>query len=300
MASFGRQQNLLTNYKQNSPYYLPPAHTLKLVGGPKNPRHRRLWSALHLPGESHGWHAADDWWEGITRSRTPCATSGSMRWAWAVSSNPFVNPQITTNSCPTGQTCIAVDPADGDNGSTTTTTAGSAPTYPMNRVYSPDQRAAQRYRLHYDVEQGDQAGLQVHYCAVDLRLPVLRLKPNPGGTTLPNDVTFQRGRHQQVSASVAHLGNEELGCSGPEQEQRHSWQGGVAPSEQQAVIQGVGCWGTVLRRVPGGKVKRTFRCDAICKIGARVIQRWLARKCAPCIQKVARCGRNNRRPILPR
>jgi len=53
-------------------------------------------------------------------------------------SNPFINPQITTNSCPTGQTCIAIDPADGDNTTTTTTTAGTIATYPMNRVYNPD------------------------------------------------------------------------------------------------------------------------------------------------------------------
>ncbi|MEO6603181.1 MAG: hypothetical protein ABIQ16_25065, partial [Polyangiaceae bacterium] len=29
------------------------------------------------------------------------------------------------------------DPTDGDNGSGTTTTSGSSPTYPLNRLYDP-------------------------------------------------------------------------------------------------------------------------------------------------------------------
>ena len=51
-------------------------------------------------------------------------------------SNPYINYTVTTNSCPAGRTCVAVDPSDGDNAATSTTTAGaSSPTYPMNRVY---------------------------------------------------------------------------------------------------------------------------------------------------------------------
>jgi hypothetical protein len=38
------------------------------------------------------------------------------------------------SGCPSGKTCIAIDPLDGDNASTNTTSAGSAPTYPQNRV----------------------------------------------------------------------------------------------------------------------------------------------------------------------
>jgi len=49
--------------------------------------------------------------------------------------NPYIG-YITTNipGCPAGKQCIAIDPTDGDNGSTSTTTAGSAPSYPMNRA----------------------------------------------------------------------------------------------------------------------------------------------------------------------
>ena len=60
-------------------------------------------------------------------------------------SNSYISPKIGDSSvlstCPTingvKQMCIAVDPTDGDNGSTSTTTAGSAPTYPKNSVYDP-------------------------------------------------------------------------------------------------------------------------------------------------------------------
>jgi hypothetical protein len=136
VASFGRQQNLITNYKQNSPYYLPPAHKLTLVGGPKDlgigacgPHY--IFQVNHTDGTPLTT------WEGYTIANDLCYF-GFNALGVGCGSNPFVNPQITTNSCPTGQTCIAIDPADGDNGSTTTTTAGANPVYPMNRVYSPD------------------------------------------------------------------------------------------------------------------------------------------------------------------
>ncbi|HYQ00253.1 MAG TPA: hypothetical protein VER96_16365 [Polyangiaceae bacterium] len=136
VASFGRQQNLLTNYKQNSPYYLPPAHKLTLVGGPKDlgigacgPHY--IFQINHTDGTPLTT------WEGYTIANTLCYF-GFNALGVGCGSNPFINPQITTNSCPTGQTCIAIDPADGDNTSTTTTTAGTIPTYPMNRVYNPD------------------------------------------------------------------------------------------------------------------------------------------------------------------
>jgi hypothetical protein len=52
--------------------------------------------------------------------------------------NPYIG-YIAANvpGCPSGKTCIAIDPTDGDNSTYSTTTAGSAPTYPMNRVYDP-------------------------------------------------------------------------------------------------------------------------------------------------------------------
>jgi hypothetical protein len=52
-------------------------------------------------------------------------------------SNPYIGFAQVTAGCPSGKTCVAIDPTDGDNSSTSTTTAGSAPTYPLNRVYDP-------------------------------------------------------------------------------------------------------------------------------------------------------------------
>ena len=136
VASFGRQQNLYTNYKQNSPQYLWPAHKLTLVGGPKDlgvgacgPHY--IFQVNHLDGTPLTT------WEGYTIANTLCYF-GFNALGVGCGSNPFINPRITTNSCAAGQTCIAIDPSDGDNGSVTTTTAGSAPTYSNNRVYNPD------------------------------------------------------------------------------------------------------------------------------------------------------------------
>jgi hypothetical protein len=134
VASFGRQQNLITNYKQNSPQYLPPAHKLTLVGGPKDlgigacgPHY--IFQVDHLDGTPLNN------WEAMTIANTLCYY-GFNALGVGCGSNPFIAPRITTDSCPTGRTCLAVDPADGDNG-TATTTSGSAPMYPMNRVYDP-------------------------------------------------------------------------------------------------------------------------------------------------------------------
>jgi hypothetical protein len=141
VASFGRQKNLITNYTQNSPYYLPPAHKLTLVGGPKDlgigacgPHY--IFQVNHTDGTPLTT------WEGYTIANTLCYF-GFNALGVGCGGNTFLNPQVntaqvTTAGCPAGQTCIAIDPADGDNGSTTTTTAGSAPTYPMNRVYNPE------------------------------------------------------------------------------------------------------------------------------------------------------------------
>jgi hypothetical protein len=134
VSSFGRQQNLYTNYKQNSPQYLWPAHKLTLVGGPTDlgvgacgPHY--IFQINHLDGTPLTT------WEGYTIANTLCYF-GFNALGVGCGSNPFINPRITTTSCAAGQTCIAIDPSDGDNGSSTTTTAGSAPTYPMNRVYN--------------------------------------------------------------------------------------------------------------------------------------------------------------------
>ena len=58
--------------------------------------------------------------------------------AYGCGNNSYIG-YITTNlpGCPSGKQCIGIDPTDGDNGSTSTTTAGSAPSYPFNRAYDP-------------------------------------------------------------------------------------------------------------------------------------------------------------------
>jgi len=134
VASFGRQANLITNYRQNSPYYLPPAHKLTLVGGPKDlgigacgPHY--IFQVDHTDGTPLNN------WEAMTIANTLCYF-GFDALGVGCGSNPFVAPRITTNSCPTGRTCLAVDPADGDNGMASAT-VGSAPMYAMNRLYDP-------------------------------------------------------------------------------------------------------------------------------------------------------------------
>lgn len=58
---------------------------------------------------------------------------------YSCSNNLFVG-FFTTQAygCDAGHYCIAIDPTDGDNGTTASTSAGIAPTYPMNRVYDPN------------------------------------------------------------------------------------------------------------------------------------------------------------------
>jgi hypothetical protein len=135
VASFGRQQNLITNYRQNTPYYLPPAHKLTLVGGPKDlgigacgPHY--IFQVDHTDGTPLNN------WEAMTIANTLCYF-GFNALGVGCGSNPFIAPRITTTDCPVGRTCLAIDPADGDNGTTTTTTAGTSPVYPLNRIYDP-------------------------------------------------------------------------------------------------------------------------------------------------------------------
>ncbi|HEY5957712.1 MAG TPA: cellulose binding domain-containing protein, partial [Polyangiaceae bacterium] len=130
-ASIGRQNDLINDLKRNRPSALPPAHKLTLVGGPTNlgngscgPHY--IFQVDHLDG-------------------TPLSSAEASNMANALcfygqgncGQNPYIGFAQTAAGCPTGKTCVAVDPTDGDNSSTSTTTAGSAPTYPLNRVYDP-------------------------------------------------------------------------------------------------------------------------------------------------------------------
>jgi hypothetical protein len=131
--SFDRQNSLLTDLQRNNPSALPPAHKLTQVAGPTN-----------LGKGSCGPHYI---FQVDSPTGMPLTTAQANNMvntmcfysAGSCGSNPYIGFQVTTtNGCPTGKTCIAIDPTDGDNSSTSTTTAGSAPTYPMNRVWNSD------------------------------------------------------------------------------------------------------------------------------------------------------------------
>jgi hypothetical protein len=128
-ASFGRQTNLITSLQQNSPSKLPPRHKLTMVGGPTN-----------MGGGSCGPHYIFqvDNADGSPLTSTQAANMGNSLCFYGLGScgnNPYIGFMQTGVNCPPGRTCVAIDPMDGDNGSLSTTSAGSAPTYPMNRVY---------------------------------------------------------------------------------------------------------------------------------------------------------------------
>ncbi|MFZ5896501.1 MAG: cellulose binding domain-containing protein [Myxococcota bacterium] len=130
-ASFGRQANLIINLQQNSPSKLPPSHKLTMVGGPTN-----FGSGNCGPHYIFQVDNAD----GSPLTSTQAANMGNALCFYGhggCGSNPYIGFTQTTVQCPSGRTCVAIDPTDGDNSSTSTTTAGSAPTYPMNRVYDP-------------------------------------------------------------------------------------------------------------------------------------------------------------------
>jgi hypothetical protein len=128
--SLGRQANLLADLKKNSPTKVPPAHKLTLVGGPTN-------LGLGACGPHYIYQA--DRTDGTPLSSTEAANLGNDLCMYGYgdcgSYNGFIKYTVTGQGCPTGRTCVAVDPSDGDNGTLTTTTAGSAPVYPGNRVY---------------------------------------------------------------------------------------------------------------------------------------------------------------------
>jgi hypothetical protein len=130
-SSFDRQTNLITNLTNNDRAHLPPAHKLTLVGGPTN-----LGSGSCGPHYIFQVDNAD----GTPLTSAQASNMGNALCFYGYGScgnNTYLGFQPTGVNCPSGRTCIAIDPTDGDNGSTSTTSAGSAPTYPGNRVYDP-------------------------------------------------------------------------------------------------------------------------------------------------------------------
>jgi hypothetical protein len=131
-ASFSRQSNLIANLKMNNPSQLPPAHKLTLVGGPVNLGPgacgaHYVFRADHLDGTP------------LTSAQASAMVNalGFYGYAAGGTNNPYIAFAVTSQGCPSGRTCVAIDPTDGDNGSTATTTGQAAVTYPMNRVWDP-------------------------------------------------------------------------------------------------------------------------------------------------------------------
>jgi hypothetical protein len=132
-ASFDRQANLIADLGRNHPEQLPPAHKLTPVGsmtltGACGPHF------IFQVDNSNGTAMTSA--QAGLMSNTLCFY-GQNTAGTNCGSNPFVGFTQTQTGCPSGRVCVAIDPDDGDSGSGTTTTAGSAPTYTLNRLWDP-------------------------------------------------------------------------------------------------------------------------------------------------------------------
>lgn len=139
-ASMDRHATKINDLTRNQPWNLPVDHVLTLVSGPTN-----IGTVQNGVSASCGPHY-------IFKATKPnganltSTEASNLRAALCFhgegscgNDNPFIG--FTTaglSACPSGATCVAVDPTDGDVSSTSTTSAGSAPTYPYNKVYNPD------------------------------------------------------------------------------------------------------------------------------------------------------------------
>ena len=130
VQSLGRQAQKITDLTRNNKSQLPPVHKLTKVAGP-----------LDLGVGACGPHYV---FQADHADGTPLSTTEANNLSNALcmfdygscGSNPYIKYTVTGQGCPTGRTCVAVDPSDGDNAASTTTTAGASnPVYPMNRVY---------------------------------------------------------------------------------------------------------------------------------------------------------------------
>jgi len=132
-ASFDRQSTWIARLTQNYPDRLPPAHKLKMVGtmtltGACGPHF--LFQVDNADGTAMTAAKA------AYMSNALCYY-GQDAVGMSCGANPFVGFTQTQTGCPAGRVCVAIDPDDGDSGSGTTTTAGSAPTYTLNRLWDP-------------------------------------------------------------------------------------------------------------------------------------------------------------------
>lgn len=132
-ASLDRQRNHLMNNPA------PVAHKLTLVSGPTN-----IGQVQNGVSKSCGPHYIYKVTKASNGANLTAAEANNLKNGLcfvgeACGDNAYIGfTSSGLSACPYGATCVAIDPTDGDNTSTSTTTAGSAPTYPMNRVYDPD------------------------------------------------------------------------------------------------------------------------------------------------------------------
>lgn len=132
-ASFARQSNLIADLTRNHPTWLPPAHKLTLVGGPMNLGTGACGPHYIFQVDNPNGTALTST-QATNMSNTLCYF-GQNTTGTNCGDNAFVGFTKTQVNCPAGRVCVAVDPDDGDAGSGTTTTAGSAPTYTLNRLW---------------------------------------------------------------------------------------------------------------------------------------------------------------------
>lgn len=132
-ASLSRQVGLLADLTRNNPGALPPAHRLTLVSGPSNR------AGTNGCGPHYVFQADTVFRVPLTPAQASSLVNALCFYgAGSCGSNPFIGFQVTSaDGCPAGRTCIAIDVVDGDTSSSSTTSAGSAPMYPMNRVWDP-------------------------------------------------------------------------------------------------------------------------------------------------------------------
>jgi hypothetical protein len=132
-SSTDRQRNWIDRLTQNYPDRLPPAHKLKLVGtvtmtGACGPHY--LFQVDNADGTAMTTAKA------AYMSNTLCYF-GQDANGMSCGNNTFVGFTQVQAGCPAGRVCVAIDPDDGDAGSGTINTAGSAPTYTLNRLWDP-------------------------------------------------------------------------------------------------------------------------------------------------------------------
>jgi hypothetical protein len=136
VSGFGRQSSNYQNIVQNYPSQIPPEHKLTYVAGPVNmgvgacgPHY--LFQVDNLDGTPMTTKQA------ANMANWLCFYGMNGTNGYGCGSNPYLGFFQTSNGCPSGRSCIAIDPTDGDNGTISTTSSGSAVTYPMNRAYDP-------------------------------------------------------------------------------------------------------------------------------------------------------------------